>query len=65
MTTMCKKFARCAFPGGGREPEEGKARAILRWYRPPQIESLKMVELRGFEPLTPRLPEAPADDKSP
>jgi hypothetical protein len=29
----------------------------LRWYRLPRTdESLKMVELRGLEPLTPRLP---------
>ena len=31
--------------------------AIFRCYRPPRVdESLKLVELRGFEPLTPRLP---------
>jgi hypothetical protein len=61
---------RAVFQAG--EPEERKAavrafiegiqidkaarRAILRWYRLPRVESLKMVELRGFEPLTPRLP---------
>jgi DNA invertase Pin-like site-specific DNA recombinase len=31
--------------------------AILRWFRLPRVGvSLKVVELRGFEPLTPRLP---------
>jgi Recombinase/Recombinase zinc beta ribbon domain len=41
--------------------------AVLRWHRLPRLgdASVKLVELRGFEPLTPRLPEAPTDDKSP
>jgi hypothetical protein len=30
--------------------------AILRWYRLPRDLSVKLVELRGIEPLTPRLP---------
>jgi hypothetical protein len=30
--------------------------AVLRWYRLPRPSFLKMVELRGLEPLTPRLP---------
>ena len=37
--------------------EETRRQAILRWYRLPRTDvSLKMVELRGLEPLTPRLP---------
>ena len=54
------------------EPEERKAvvrtflqgiriekktrQAILRWYRLPRASFVKLVELRGLEPLTPRLP---------
>jgi hypothetical protein len=30
--------------------------AVLRWYRLPRDLSVKLVELRGIEPLTPRLP---------
>jgi hypothetical protein len=30
--------------------------AVLRWYRLPRDLSLILVELRGLEPLTPRLP---------
>ena len=32
--------------------------ALLRWHRLPRLKdvSVKLVELRGFEPLTPRLP---------
>ena len=30
--------------------------AMLRWYRLPRGLSVKLVELRGIEPLTPRLP---------
>jgi DNA invertase Pin-like site-specific DNA recombinase len=37
--------------------DKAARQAILRWYRLPQVNrSLMMVELRGFEPLTPRLP---------
>jgi hypothetical protein len=37
--------------------EKTTRQAVLRWYRLPRIgESLKLVELRGLEPLTPRLP---------
>jgi hypothetical protein len=30
--------------------------AVLRWHRLPRDVSLMLVELRGLEPLTPRLP---------
>jgi hypothetical protein len=33
--------------------EKTKRQAVLRWFRLP---SVKLVELRGIEPLTPRLP---------
>ncbi len=37
--------------------DKATGQAILSWYRLPRLgESLKLVELRGFEPLTPRLP---------
>ena len=37
--------------------EKTTRQAILRWYRLPRVDvSLMMVELRGLEPLTPRLP---------
>lgn len=37
--------------------EKTTRQAILRWHRLPRVdESLIMVELRGLEPLTPRLP---------
>ena len=37
--------------------EKTTRQAILRWHRLPHVtESLKLVELRGLEPLTPRLP---------
>ena len=37
--------------------EKTTRQAVLRWPRLPRIgESLKLVELRGLEPLTPRLP---------
>jgi hypothetical protein len=38
--------------------DKATRRAILRWYRLPRLDdvSVKLVELRGFEPLTPRLP---------
>ena len=37
--------------------EKATRQATLRWYRLPRTDvSLKMVELRGLEPLTPRLP---------
>ncbi len=39
----------------GIRVEKATRQAILRWYRLPRV-SLKLVELRGFEPLTPRLP---------
>ncbi len=40
----------------GIRVEKVTRQAILRWYRLPRDLSLKLVELRGFEPLTPRLP---------
>ena len=37
--------------------EKATGQATLKWYRLPRLaEPLKMVELRGLEPLTPRLP---------
>jgi hypothetical protein len=38
--------------------EKKTRQAVLRWYRVPRLgeHSVKMVELRGLEPLTPRLP---------
>jgi hypothetical protein len=36
--------------------EKATRRAVLNWYRLPRDLSLMMVELRGIEPLTPRLP---------
>jgi site-specific DNA recombinase len=37
--------------------EKATRQAILRWFRLPRLlESLMLVELRGLEPLTPRLP---------
>ncbi len=37
--------------------EQTTRQAVLRWHRLPRVgESLKLVELRGLEPLTPRLP---------
>ena len=37
--------------------EKTTRQATLKWYRLPRVsESLKLVELRGLEPLTPRLP---------
>jgi DNA invertase Pin-like site-specific DNA recombinase len=37
--------------------EKTTGQATLNWYRLPRVnESLKLVELRGLEPLTPRLP---------
>ena len=37
--------------------EKTTRQAVLRWHRLPRVdESLKLVELRGLEPLTPRLP---------
>jgi hypothetical protein len=36
--------------------EEKTRQAILRWYRLPRASFVKLVELRGLEPLTPRLP---------
>ena len=38
--------------------DKAKRQATLRWYRLPQVDgvSVKLVELRGLEPLTPRLP---------
>ena len=36
--------------------EKATRQAVLRWYRLPRDLSLKLVELRGVEPLTPRLP---------
>jgi hypothetical protein len=50
--------------GGARRPvllagiriEKQTRQAMLRWYRLPQTSFVKLVELRGVEPLTPRLP---------
>jgi hypothetical protein len=37
--------------------EKTTRQAVSRWHRLPRLfESLKLVELRGLEPLTPRLP---------
>jgi hypothetical protein len=37
--------------------EKTTRQAVLRWYRLPRVDlSVKLVELRGLEPLTPRLP---------
>ena len=37
--------------------EKTTRQAVLRWRRLPHVgESLELVELRGLEPLTPRLP---------
>ena len=36
--------------------EKQTRQAVLRWYRLPQTSFVKLVELRGVEPLTPRLP---------
>ena len=36
--------------------EKQTRQAVLRWYRLPQTSCVKLVELRGVEPLTPRLP---------
>jgi hypothetical protein len=44
--------------------EKTTRQAVLRWHRLPRVgESLKLVELRGLEPLTPRLPEPQVIDK--
>jgi hypothetical protein len=41
----------------GIQIDKAARRAVFRWYKLPQLDvSLKLVELRGFEPLTPRLP---------
>lgn len=38
--------------------EKATRQATLRWYRLPRSDvSLKLVEVRGLEPLTPKLPE--------
>jgi hypothetical protein len=36
--------------------EKATRQAVLRWYRLPRASFVKLVELRGVEPLTPRLP---------
>ena len=36
--------------------EKATRQAVLRWYCLPRDLFLKLVELRGIEPLTPRLP---------
>ena len=38
--------------------EKTTRQAVLSWYRLPRLDdvSVKLVELRGLEPLTPRLP---------
>ena len=36
--------------------EKAARQAVFRWFRLPRDLSLKVVELRGIEPLTPRLP---------
>ena len=37
--------------------DKATGQATLCWFRLPRVdEPLKLVELRGFEPLTPRLP---------
>ncbi len=42
--------------------EKTTRQAVLRWHRLPRVdESLKLVELRGLEPLTPRLPGFPEE----
>jgi hypothetical protein len=36
--------------------EKAARQAVFRWFRLPRDLSPKVVELRGIEPLTPRLP---------
>ncbi len=48
----------------GIQVEKATRQAILRWYRLPRDLSLKLVELRGIEPLTLRLPGPPPAPKS-
>jgi hypothetical protein len=36
--------------------EKKSRQAIVQWHRLPTTSFVKLVELRGFEPLTPRLP---------
>jgi hypothetical protein len=44
--------------------EKTTGQAVLRWRRLPRVgEPLKLVELRGLELLTPRLPEPQVFDK--
>jgi hypothetical protein len=49
-----KRVVRCFLQG--IRIEKATRRAVLRWYRLPQASFVKLVELRGVEPLTPRLP---------
>jgi len=44
--------------------EKATRQAVLQWYRLPQPSFVKLVELRGLEPLTPRLPGGTEGDKS-
>ena len=40
----------------GIRVDKATRQATLRWYRLPRGLSVRLVELRGIEPLTPRLP---------
>jgi hypothetical protein len=50
-----KRVVRC-FRRQGIRIEKATRQAVLGWYRLPQTRFIKLVELRGVEPLTPRLP---------
>ncbi len=49
-----KRVVRCFVQG--IRIEKATRQAVLRWYRLPRGSFVKLVELRGVEPLTPRLP---------
>ena len=49
-----KRVVRCFLQG--IRIEKATRQAVLRWYRLPRASFVKLVELRGVEPLTPRLP---------
>ena len=49
-----RRVVRCFLQG--IRIEKATRQAVLRWYRLPRASFIKLVELRGVEPLTPRLP---------